>query len=174
MHCRFVSIAISLSLSTGLALGIASVAPAHAAPRPTSRAVVQELFGLINRDRAAHHRKPLALDSVQSQCSLRHTKHMAAQDFISHDDFPSDICTPHLWIGENVGVAPGDALSGAALLEQMMMGEGPCPDAGCPGGEFEQHGHYLNLISKRFTRVGIGAYISGGQVWITEDFTGGK
>jgi hypothetical protein len=99
---------------------------------------------------------------------------MAAQDFISHDDFPSDICTAHVWAGENVGVAPGDPLAGAAELHQMMMAEGPCPDAGCPGGEFEQHGHYLNLVNKRYSRVGIGVYVSGGQVWITEDFTGGK
>jgi uncharacterized protein YkwD len=174
LHHRVIRTAISASLSAGLALGIAAGAPAHAGTRSAGRAVVQELIGLINKDRAAHHRKPLTLDSAQSQCSLRHTKHMAAQDFISHDDFPSDVCTPHVWVGENVGVAPGDPVSGAAELEQMMMAEGPCPDAGCPHGEFEQHGHYLNLTSKRFTRVGIGAYISGGQVWITEDFTGGK
>lgn len=99
---------------------------------------------------------------------------MAAQDFISHDDFPSDVCTPHAWAGENVGVVGGNPLTGAAALEQEMMAEGPCPHAGCPYGEFEQHGHYINLISRRFTRVGIGVYFSGGEVWITEDFTDGR
>jgi uncharacterized protein YkwD len=174
LHSKFLSIAISVSLSAGFALGVATASPAHAGAAPSSRAVVRELIGLINKDRAAHHAGPLALDGAQSRCSLRHTKHMAAQDYISHDDFPSDICTAHVWAGENVGVAPGDPVAGAAELEQMMMAEGPCPDSGCPKGEFEQHGHYLNLINKRYTRVGIGVYVSGGQVWITEDFTGGK
>jgi uncharacterized protein YkwD len=137
-------------------------------------AVVQELISLMNKDRAAHHAAPLSLDSVQSQCSLQHAKHMAAQDFISHDQFPSDLCTPHALAGENVGVASGDPLAGAAQLDALMMAEGPCPRAGCPGNQFEQHGHYLNIINKRYTRVGIGVYVSGGSVWITEDFTDGK
>ncbi len=174
MHVRAVSVAICVVLSFAFTLGTDPISPAAAAPAPTARAVVYELMKLINKHRAAHHVAPLTLDRAQSTCSMRHAKHMAAQDFISHDDFPSDVCTPHAWAGENVGEAAGNPLTGAAALDRDMMAEGPCPDVGCPNGEFEQHGHYLNLINRRYTRVGIGVCISRGQVWISEDFTDGR
>jgi uncharacterized protein YkwD len=166
-------VSICVFFSIGFTLGSSPLSPAYAATTPTARAVVHKLIRLINKDRAAHHVGPLVLDRVQSTCSLRHAKHMAAQDFISHDDFPSDVCTPHVYAGENVGEAGGNPLAGATALHQEMMAEGPCPDAGCPNGEFEQHGHYLNLINRRYTRVGIGVCISRGQIWVTEDFTDG-
>jgi uncharacterized protein YkwD len=160
--------------STSITIATTPLLRTHAATGSLRSQVRNELITLINQDRAAHHAAPLALDAAQSKCSLKHAEHMAAQDYISHDDFPSDVCTPHVYTGENVGMEPGDPMAGAAELDRLMMAEGPCPHKGCPGGEFEQHGHYLNIISRRYTRVGIGVYIARGDVWITEDFTDGR
>lgn len=155
-------------------MGATPPGTARAGTNSLSRSVAHKLIALINADRAAHHAAPLVLDRLQSRCSLKHARHMASRNVLSHDQFPSDICTPHTWAGENVGVAPGDPVAGAEALERSMMAEGPCPDRGCPDGEFEQHGHYLNLISRKYTRIGIGVYIADGSVWIAEDFTDGK
>ena len=100
---------------------------------------------------------------------------MATQGTISHDQFPADICTPHEYMAENVGMATGDPIAAVAEINTLMMNEGPCPQKGCPGMEIEQHGHYVNLMSAQYTRIGIGVYVaSNGSVWLTEDFTDGK
>jgi uncharacterized protein YkwD len=134
-------------------------------------ALANTVLTTINGDRAAHHLAPLALDLHQSACSLSHSVHMAAEGAISHDEFPSDICIEHQTAGENVGVSGGDAQTAIRGIDHSMMSEGPCPHATCSAQEFERHGHYLNLMSRTFTRVGIGVYLSGGLTWITEDFT---
>ncbi|MDQ2741950.1 MAG: CAP domain-containing protein [Chloroflexota bacterium] len=134
-------------------------------------ASVLSLLTTINGDRARLRLAPLALNSRQSRCSKQHSKHMAALNAISHDQFPSDICVNHQMSGENVGTAsgaPGDAL---LMLNQMMLAEGPCPGS-CSSGAWMQHGHYLNLMSATFHHVGLGVYVQDGQTWLTEDFTG--
>ena len=135
------------------------------------RASVLSLLATINRDRATLRLAPLALNSRQSRCSKQHSRHMAALNAISHDQFPSDICVNHQMSGENVGMAsgqPGDAL---LMLNQMMLAEGPCPGS-CSPGVREQHGHYLNLMDATFHHVGLGVVVQDGQTWLTEDFTG--
>jgi uncharacterized protein YkwD len=96
---------------------------------------------------------------------------MAKLGYISHDQFPHDVCTAYTRVGENVGVGSGQVGPALQMLEAMMMAEGPCPHRGCPGTEFQMHGHYLNLVDSRYTRIGIGVYVQNGSVWLTEDFT---
>jgi hypothetical protein len=128
------------------------------------------LLAAINHDRAFYHAPSLLLDPHQSECSFQHSRHMAEQGILSHDQFPADICIPHTIAAENVGVYFGrhDAVF---LIHHAMMSEGPCPDPSCPGKEREAHGHYLNLVNPLFRRVGIGIYIHNGITWLTEDFT---
>jgi hypothetical protein len=95
---------------------------------------------------------------------------MERAGYISHDQFPADICVQSVWTGENVGEAYGSEMTAVLLLHHIMMDEGPCPHAGCPGAEKVQHGHYLNLINPRFTEVGIGVVEQSHTVWLTEDF----
>jgi hypothetical protein len=140
---------------------------------PVSTAAKQ-LLKAINQDRSKHDLLPMTLDRKQSRCSLKHSHHMAALGMPTHDGFPADICTPVLAAGENVGYAFGQpsVQSAVLLLHRQMMAEGPCPHAKCTAPQFEQHGHYLNLTSPYFSRVGIGILIRDGAVWLTEDFLG--
>lgn len=144
--------------------------PSHPPALPPD-AMTLQLLKAINADRAAHGAHPLHLDTTQSQCSLRHSRHMAAEGYISHDQFPADICVARQTAGENVGEAGGDPLQAVLWLHRSMMSEGPCPDKRCPGDEFEAHGHFLNLVNPAFRRVGIGIYTASGTTWLTEDFT---
>jgi uncharacterized protein YkwD len=113
----------------------------------------------------------LTLDTRESTCSAAHSTHMASIGAISHDQFPSDVCVSHMAAGENVGEASGDPVTAAIWLHHSMMAEGPCPHTGCPNGELEQHGHYLNLINPAYRHVGIGIIVKNGVTWLTEDFT---
>ncbi len=152
--------------STAQLLPGATSAPAASA----LHASVLSLLATINRDRAALRLAPLALDRRESHCSKQHSRHMAALNAISHDQFPADICVNHQMSGENVGMAsgaPGDALP---TLNQMMLAEGPCPGS-CSSSAWMQHGHYLNLMSATFHHVGLGVFVRDGQTWLTEDFT---
>src|SRR5947209_2307508 len=85
-------------------------------------------------------RLPFTTDATLSRCSLSHSRHMAQEGYISHDQFPSDVCGPHSEAGENVGVV-SLSTNGALTLHRTMMDEGPCPNTGCPGAEHEAHGH---------------------------------
>lgn len=142
------------------------------APAPAPSTDTRALLAAINQARAAHHVGPLSLDARESVCSTKHSTHMAREGYISHDQFPADICVPYHHIGENAGVAAGTPLGAVLELQRVMMAEGPCPNPACPHGEFDQHGHYLNLIDPAYRHIGIGIVVYGGQTWLTEDFTG--
>jgi uncharacterized protein YkwD len=114
----------------------------------------------------------LVLDFHQSVCSLKHSRHMASEGFISHDQFPADLCSTYALAGENVGEAPGDPDTAVLVLHRLMMKEGPCPHRTCTTRDLAAHGHYLNLINPSYRRVGIGVYVRAGTTWLTEDFTG--
>jgi len=130
------------------------------------------LLAAINEGRAAHGLSALSLDPRQSKCSRAHSMHMALQGQISHDQFPADICVPHTYVAENVGEDPQGSVSVAVLeLQRLMMDEGPCATSACSGAQYEQHGHYMNLINPRYKHVGIGIVVRNGATWLTEDFT---
>jgi hypothetical protein len=96
---------------------------------------------------------------------------MASLNYLSHDQFPADVCIKHLWSAENVGVEAGDPMTAALGIHQAMMAEGSCPHRGCPNGEFEAHGHYVNLLNPRYLHIGIGLVWKDSTLWLTEDFT---
>lgn len=139
-------------------------------PVPTSHAALIILLHQINRHRKKHHAPPLLLDRRESACSKKHSLHMATVGHLAHDQFPADICVPFRAAAENIGYYSGDPRAALLTLDRMMMHEGPCP-APCTPTQFEQHGHYLNLINPLYRHIGIGVVVRGGVVWLTEDFT---
>lgn len=51
------------------------------------------------------------------------------------------------------------------LGTKMMFDEGP------ENGDGQVHGHYENMVSLDYTKVGCGIYVtSDGDVWIVQDF----
>jgi hypothetical protein len=51
-----------------------------------------------------------------------------------------------------------------AQILQAMFNEGPPGDAG-------DHGHYQNIMSSSFTKVGIGLIEVNGKLYLTNDFS---
>jgi hypothetical protein len=57
---------------------------------------------------------------------------------------------------------PAEQMTGPCL--QSMYNEGP-------GADFARHGHYLNMMNARFTKVACGYFTTAqGQVWAVQDF----
>lgn len=131
----------------------------------------QQLFNLINHDRAAQGLYAYVLNSTMSAGARQHDLQMANPSCGMSHQCPGepDPCTRVtnegiFWTscGENVGYTgpnPTD-WAGVQVIEQDMLNEQPPDD-----------GHRLNLLNTSYHRVGIGIYIdSKGIVWITEDF----
>lgn len=96
---------------------------------------------------------------------------MARIGALAHDQFPGDVCIPYHNAAESIGEESADVPDALLQLDTLMMSEGPCP-AGRSAAQYEQHGHYMNLVSKEFTHTGIGVVVKNGGVWLKEDFTG--
>lgn len=166
LHCSMV-----IALSLGL-VSLQTQPVLAASHSPSYRSAAKQLLQVINADRAKLHVRPLTLDTRQSTCSQKHSKHMAVLGTISHDQFPSDICVSHALAGENVGAEAAPLLTAVLDINASMMDEGPCPTRSCPGTEFADHGHYMNLMNPAYTHIGIGIAVTNGTVWLTENFTG--
>ena len=129
----------------------------------------QQMFTLINNDRAAQGLPPYNWDATLAAGAGTHSDLMATSCGLQHQcpgesDPGTRISTEGVsstsW-GENIGYwgGDGDYSNDLAQIEQSMMNEGP-------GG-----GHYDNLMSPSFQKVGIGVSIdANGYVWVTEDF----
>jgi uncharacterized protein YkwD len=129
------------------------------------------LLAAINTDRINHGLTTLKLDKKQSTCSLQHSEQMASQDMLYHNNLTTANCSSHALLAQNVGEATGNPAQAAVTINQLMVNEGPCPQKGCPGAEYEAHGHYVNLLSPTAHHVGIGMVVANGALWLTEDFT---
>lgn len=151
-----------------------SVPLGHAAaktltPSDQISALEQQMFTLINHDRAAQKLPPYNWDVTLAAGARAHSNLMASSCGLQHQcPNEPDPCTRITnegvsWMscGENIGMAVGYPSYSDDLqqIEQGMINEGP-------GG-----GHYQNLMSTAFQNVGVGVAIdSNGAVWVTEDF----
>jgi uncharacterized protein YkwD len=129
------------------------------------------LLQVINADRAQAGSSPLALDKAMTYGSgscigaAGHAKHMAEQGQLSHDQFPADVCSTSGAFSENVGAAStSDHWTPLLTLHQMMMAEDYTP--GC------LYDHHCSLVFSGFTHIGIGYHTAGGQIYLTETFSG--
>jgi uncharacterized protein YkwD len=151
--------------------GHASPPAGHSSPPATSVSgqLAQQLFALINRDRAAQGVYLYVLSSTLSAGARAHSVKMSGCG-LSHqcpgEPSPCQRLTNEgiSWTicGENVGYTSPypTAWGGVQRIEQAMLAEQPPND-----------GHRLNLLSASFHRIGVGVSIDvRGYVWITEDF----
>jgi uncharacterized protein YkwD len=140
---------------------------AHAVPRPTAPAAVDEaiqyMLTLINRDREAHGLPVVQFDPIASRGADRHARDMAAHGFTAH--WGSDGSVPEQryteaggtdMVQENVAclfdgvpreLDPNPRYDPALLeqLQKMFMDEVPPND-----------GHRKNILKPKHHRVGIG------------------
>jgi uncharacterized protein YkwD len=141
----------------------------------TNSSLAQQLFALINSDRAAQGGlPPYQWNATLAQGALAHSELMGQTSCgLSHqcpgEPDPSQRITNEgiswTYSGENAGYTSPDPDDWTAIqvnIEQAMLDEQPPDD-----------GHRLNLLSTQFTQVGVGIYIdSQGIIWVTEDFVG--
>ncbi|HZS75263.1 MAG TPA: CAP domain-containing protein [Ktedonobacteraceae bacterium] len=146
--------------------------PPSSTPTSLETQLEQQLFNLINSDRAKNglpaYTRNTTLDSgarqhsiKMSQCGLSHQcpGEPAPCDRVTQEGVTWNYC------GENVGeygpVNASTAWNGVQALETAMLNEKPPDD-----------GHRRNLLSTNFHHIGIGIYIDAkGTLWLTEDFT---
>lgn len=135
--------------------------------------LTQNLFALINRDRAAQGLPAYHWNATLAKGARVHSRMMAQpQCGLSHQcPGEADPCQRVTneglqWMacGENAGYTSPDPSAWTAIkhhIEQGMLNEQPPND-----------GHRQNLLSSVFHQVGIGIYIAAkGMIWVTEDFT---
>jgi uncharacterized protein YkwD len=98
--------------------------------------------------------------------SYGHSVHMAQEGYISHDQWPADICVPTFGSAENVGYDySGNEQQDLQMINNEMMNE-QHDRAYCQVYD----NHACNIINPAYTSVGIGVYNSNGTTWLTEDF----
>jgi uncharacterized protein YkwD len=139
----------------------------------TATGCMQAALNMINATRAQYGVQPLTLNMTQSlgtsTCvgAYGHSVHMSQLGAISHDQFPADICVAYSSAGENVGEWGGSTeLSEIQSIFDLMMSEQH--DAAYCANHVN---HACNIISSKFSQVGIGLYYSGsGTTWYTTDF----
>jgi uncharacterized protein YkwD len=129
----------------------------------------QQLFTLINQERASAGLFAYVLNSTMSGGALLHSKKMSSCGLshqcpgeanpcqrVSNEGISWTSC------GENVAYTSANPTdwTGVKKIEQAMLDEQPPDD-----------GHRLNLLNTSYHRVGVGIYIATSKlVWITEDF----
>ena len=133
-----------------------AVAPSTGDPR-------QDCVDRINRFRAeCQCLPPLARWNDGEACADMHAQYDSERR-VAHAGFRDNICSPR---GNAQNECPGWGsipmiISGCL---QLMWDEGP-------GEPFEEHGHYLNMSSTRFSMVACGFYTTpGGEIWAVQNF----
>jgi uncharacterized protein YkwD len=134
---------------------------------------------VINQYRATLNLAPLKLDQQLSTFALTGSNELT-QDHTPHQHFITAGNNGTLWssgftsaAGENQGDPNGwpqassdpttNELTQIDQIQKAMFDEGP--------GTGEAHGHYENMMSTTFTRVGVGLVEVGGMLYLTNDFS---
>jgi uncharacterized protein YkwD len=132
---------------------------------------------VINQYRATLNLPPLVLDAQLCVFALAGSSELS-QDHMPHAHFMS--AGTALWTqgfttqaGENQGDPNGwpkastdptrNELTQIDQIQQAMFNEGP--------GSGESHGHYENIMSTTFTRLGVGLLEVNGLLYLTNDFS---
>jgi uncharacterized protein YkwD len=125
-----------------------------ASPAQATTSSEESLFLLVNQARERRDRPRLLLSQSLSRKAHRHSARMAEEGWIFHHSCLSCLLSSWEWdaIGENVGVG-GTVRS----VHRALMDSRP---------------HRRNILSRAFTKIGVGVVRSGGRVWVTEIFLG--
>jgi uncharacterized protein YkwD len=152
-----------------LALPGGHVAAKTLQPQDQISTLEQQMFTLINNDRAARGLPAYAWNATLAGGARAHSNLMASGCGLQHqcpgEPAPGTRITNEgvhwtSW-GENIGYAGGygSYSNDIQVIEKSMINEGPSGY------------HYKNLMSTSFKEVGVGVSIdSKGYVWVTEDF----
>ncbi|MEV6596101.1 CAP domain-containing protein [Actinoplanes sp. NPDC051346] len=152
-----------------------ATSPTTGKPPATSDAILDQVLDHINDARGDEGLPALSLDGSLSKAAALHTKLMIGGCGLNHqcsgesglgDRFSAQGVR---WssAGENIGfrsAGGSDAaiIAAADRITDDMLAEVPPED-----------GHRKNLLSRKFTRIGLSVVRDGeGLVWVTQDFVG--
>lgn len=130
--------------------------------------LTQQLFALINHDRAVRGLYPFVWNSTLAGGARLHSWNMVHCGFSHTCPDGLDQCTRianegfagFTDCGENIGLAGPypTAWGGVYNVQESMMNEGPTG------------WHFIHLTSTTLHRIGVGIYVaSNGWIWFTED-----
>lgn len=144
-------------------LAAARVAPAPAAVASATSSE-RRVFELINEERRARGRRPLAWDGELTRMARYHSQNMARQDFFSHVD------------RDGLDMSGRAQLLGVkgwrALAENVAYNQGyDDPESFAVERWMISHKHRDNILNGEFTHAGLGvARASDGRVYFTQVF----
>jgi uncharacterized protein YkwD len=153
---RTVTVLATAALSlAGLATSLPSAQAAVAAApigSAASTAYVNRIVALVNAQRAAHGLRPLIWSPCATRFAAPWSTRMAARNTLVHQSLAPILRCPARTAGENIAY-------GNVSADQMMSMWMNSP------------GHRANILSPRYTRIGVGAVrTSSGRWWATQDF----
>ncbi len=168
------NILVAFALGVAMLIATAAVNPgsAHGATiykSAKAKAYAVSMLNLMNQERSAHGLRALSLNWRLNTSAYHHNAKQAAQNTLSHQ-LPGEAYfatrvswTGYKWstLGENVAWNSDRTLAGVQYLQRIMYNE-KAPD----------NGHRLNILSSKFTNVGIDVYFDyqHNKIWITQDF----
>jgi uncharacterized protein YkwD len=166
---RVARLALVAALTAGLGAAPALAAPASAATPASSATVAalptaapapgspeQYIVDRVNQVRAQNGLAPLQYRARLGEVAEAWSQEMARAKVLSHNPRVSSLIEPgwSAW-GENVGFAGGYADNAERIVT----------------GWLNSPGHRANILSTRFTSIGVGAATdSRGYLWATQDF----
>jgi cysteine-rich secretory family protein len=143
---RSVSFALTACLSGGL---VFVAAPQAGALSGTETC----FFNRINAERSDVGRPKLVLKGDLVSVARKHSKEMAADGTIYHNDDLKNEVGGNWWaLGENVGMG-----SSCESLHDAFMGS---------------PGHKANILDKDYNQIGVGAEVEDGTIYVTMVFAG--
>ena len=128
------------------ALGAPATPAAAAVPTP----VEQQLLGRVARARTAHGLKPYRVGGAITSVAREQARRMADTGTLHHN--PQLTTDVKRWrhVGENVGQGPDPVTIHHALMASPA--------------------HRANILSRSYTRVGVGAVVRDDGIWVAEVF----
>ncbi|MFN3431454.1 MAG: CAP domain-containing protein [Candidatus Sericytochromatia bacterium] len=135
-----------------------------ATPAPTTGTVdpmVQQVFTLVNQERAKVGAKPLVLSDAINKCAQFRSQDMATRNYFSHTD--PDGNSPFYWLKQY-------GISYTTAGENIAMGQTSA--ASVMSGWMNSSGHKANILKTSYGKIGIGvAKNSAGRLYWTQLFT---
>lgn len=146
---RKASFRISL-LAVLVCVGATSQPPAAQAAVPEPTRVEATFLARIADARASHDLPAYRVGSTITEVAREQALRMAKRNTLYHNpELTSDVSNWR-YLGENVGYGP-DALT----VHRAFMHSAP---------------HRANILDRDYTRVGVGAVVRNGRVWVCEVF----
>jgi uncharacterized protein YkwD len=130
--------------------------------KPSEAQVEMASFDLINQDRKDHGLPQLQLDSTVANVARAHSADMRDRNYYSHTSPDGTTFSVRL---KNGGVSFRAAGENLARMSNISD-----PASFANSELLKDSGHRSNLLSNRYTHVGVGVARSGDTYWITQDF----